>query len=79
MAIVQYLLILLPFLFYVIVSLKKNINYQIQPISLLTSISLLFLMSILFILTPIEEGNDKYYYMLEFLGDTQDRDNEIGW
>lgn len=73
------LLLFCPFLFFIIISLKRNEDYIIQPVSVSTSIILLLLMSILMVLTPIEMGNDKYYYMLEFLGDTQERDNEMGW
>ena len=73
------LLTLLPFLFFVIISLKRNIPYEIQGISKMTCIILLFLMATLMGLSPVEQGADKEYYILEFLGVTQERDNEIGW
>ena len=79
MYVVNLLMVFIPFFFYVLISLKKRNDYTIQPISPYTNMALLCIMAVLMALTPTEEGNDKYYYMLEYLGDVPDRDNEIGW
>lgn len=70
---------ILPFFFFILISMKKNEPYRIQKISNMTSAVLLFMMAIFMGLTPIEQGADKYYYVQEFLGDTSERSNEVGW
>lgn len=77
--IVEQLLFFIPLLFYILLFFKRNKVYKIQPISLAWSVIILLVMSILLVLTPIEEETDKYNYMMEFLGETPERNSEIAW
>ena len=78
-AFIHTILTIIPFLFYVMVSIKKNRKYELGKVSIVSCVALLLIMGILMGLTPVEEGADKYNYMMEFLGVSENRTSEPGW
>lgn len=75
----SFCLAIIPFTFYLLVSIKRSKRYKVGDISLLTCVILVIIMGVLMGLTPVEEGADKYNYMMEFLGMYEERTSEPAW
>ena len=72
-------LVLLPVFFYILLFLKSQNKYIIKGVTYFIPILLVIVMGILLGLSPYEEGQDKFNYMLEFIGINDPRESEIGW
>lgn len=73
------ILALIPFLFYLVLILRKRKAYELKKVPIITSILLLLIMAFFLGITPIEDDTDKSRYLQRFLGEGRVSDKDIGW
>lgn len=79
MELINVILVLIPVFFYLFLLLQRKQAYVVHGIPIIFSIFIILSMGFLLGISPFEEGQDKYNYMLEYSGVLEARENEIGW